>query len=206
MFKGYKILLTTQVIIMFFISACNEPNEEKAMKEATSFTDARDQQTYDLYKANDQRVWLKTDLNYKKDASHVSSGTDGDFSMYSWSKAMNACPEGYRLPSRADWKMLLDQFPDSDDDDGNDNTSEAFKGLQDEIGFNLQARGMFVRHGDNPESVESKGADKYAYYWTFTEGDDGKAYALRVDFVKGITYLQSYDKRGIGSCRCIKAD
>ncbi len=204
MSKDLKFLIIGKFILLFFVSACNEATDENTTKEPTTITDARDQQTYDLYKADNQSVWLKSDLNYKNEASYESSGDDGDFSMYSWNKAMNACPEGYRLPSRADWKMLLDQFPDGDDE-GNDNTTEAFNGLQNEIGFNLKARGMFVRHGNNPDSVENKGADKYGYYWTSTEGDDGKAFALRIDFVKGVTYLQSYDKRGIGSCRCIKA-
>jgi len=198
-----KLILFASVFAL--LTACGSSDEQRTddALNITSFKDPRTGIEYPVYTDDRGRNWLAADVNYGDNASVKSSDAAGAFTMFTWAAAQQVCPEGWRLPTRADWKLLLDQYPDGVDE-ASDNTAEAFHGLTTSIEFGLQPRGMYVQL--TPDTLpEAKGAGEYAYYWTSTESDDGKAFALRLDYNKGITYLQAYDKRGISSCRCIQS-
>lgn len=201
-----KLILLASVFVLLASCGSNDESQDANASEAakiTSFKDPRTGIEYPVYTDDRGRSWLAADVNFPENASVNSSDDGGAFTMYTWSAAQQVCPEGWRLPTRSDWKLLLDQYPDGVDE-ASDNTAEAFHGLTESIEFGLRPRGMYVQlPGDSVPA--SKGAGEYAYYWTSTESDNGKAIALRLDYNKGITYLQAYDKRGISSCRCIKS-
>lgn len=198
-----KIILFASVLAL--LPACGS-NAEKASDDAlniTSFKDPRTGIEYPVYKDERGRNWLSADMILADNAQVNSTDDSGNFTMFTWAAAQQVCPEGWRLPTRSDWKLLMDQYPDGVDE-ASDNTAEAFVGLTETIKFGLQPRGMYVQlPGDSVPAA--KGAGEYAYYWTSTESEDGKAFAIRLDYNKRITYLQAYDKRGISSCRCIQS-
>jgi uncharacterized protein (TIGR02145 family) len=198
--KTHYLYLVSATLVALTIG-CN--NDDKPGVASNRFTDPRDQQSYETMTDQSGYIWFKTDLNYREMASHTGTDEHGDFAMYTWSKAVNACPEGFRLPTRGDYKRLLDQFPDGDDT-GADNTAEAFAGLTAENGLRLLPRGMYVMQPDQSPTPIAKGAGEYGYFWSSTKGDNDKPHALRLDAVREAAYLQTYDKRGMGSCRCVR--
>ena len=71
---------------------------------ADSFVDARDGKTYRTLKFEEQ-VWMAQNLEYMVDDSISESDNGG---RYTWQEALEACPEGWRVPSRADVEQLLE--------------------------------------------------------------------------------------------------
>lgn len=178
---------------------------EKATSDQNSFKDPRDGHAYPTFTDATGRTWFASDLNHSALASAQHTDGTETSSMYAWNQAVNACPEGWRLPTRSEIRMLLDQFPDGDDQ-GADNAAEAFIGLYENPENGYKLNGMYV---DNPAGLGdpvNKGAGEFGYYWSSTVGDNDKAYALRFDANRKAAYIQTYDKRGMASCRCVKKE
>ena len=94
-----------------------------------NFVDSRDNQTYRTVLMPDGKVWMAENLNYRNDSWY--SGTTWSFTqyeltpraswcydndpanciiygrLYTWDAARNACPSGWRLPTRQDWHGLF---------------------------------------------------------------------------------------------------
>ena len=80
------------------------------------FTDARDGQRYKTVKIGDQ-TWMAENLNYSvnPDVQSWRGGgsreTVDDCSkygrLYTWAAAVDACPEGWHLPSKTEWRNLF---------------------------------------------------------------------------------------------------
>lgn len=76
---------------------------------ANEFKDKRDKQTYRLV-AIDDRVWFADNLNFATEGSYcLNDEPDNCMAygrLYTWQAAATACPEGFRLPSQADFESL----------------------------------------------------------------------------------------------------
>lgn len=64
-----------------------------------SFRDIRDDRTYKTIKIGNQ-VWMAEDLKYE-------SNSNDSAATYYWSKAMEACPPGWHLPTYEEWMELV---------------------------------------------------------------------------------------------------
>jgi len=76
---------------------------------SSTFTDARDGQTYEIVQIGNQ-VWFAENLNYEKTGSlwYDSDPDNGDLygRLYHWDAALDACPDGWHLPKDYEWKTL----------------------------------------------------------------------------------------------------
>lgn len=77
--------------------------------EYSAFTDLRDRQKYRMVKIG-SLIWMAQNLNFATDNSSCYDNDDAYCAtygrLYTWDAAMNACPEGWRLPSDNDWSNL----------------------------------------------------------------------------------------------------
>jgi uncharacterized protein (TIGR02145 family)/uncharacterized repeat protein (TIGR02543 family) len=97
-FTGNTTLYAKWVL---FICSSNE--------DSGTFTDARDGKTYGYVTICNQ-TWMSKNLNYNADGSkcydNLDSNCDTYGRMYSRQAAIAVCPEGWHLPSLAEWELL----------------------------------------------------------------------------------------------------
>lgn len=56
-----------------------------------------------------RQEWIRDNLDYDAIGSRYSGRKhDSKPRLYEWNAAQNACPTGYRLPTKQDWKTLID--------------------------------------------------------------------------------------------------
>src|SRR5690554_6744787 len=121
---------TLLFLIMFLVlgSGCKKSSNNEA------FTDPRDGNVYKIITIGDQ-VWMAENLAYLPSVNMVADGSEdaagsyyyvygydgtnvadakatGNYAtydvLYNWTAAMNACPDGWHLPSDAEWTELTD--------------------------------------------------------------------------------------------------
>ena len=170
------------------------------------FTDNRDGKVYKIVEIGDQ-VWLAENLAYKPNSGNYWAYKNDQSNvakygyLYDWETAKNVCPDGYHLPTDAEWTELTDELGGE---------SVAGKKLKSETnwksngngtnesGFNAFAGG----YRDTSGSFINVG--NWGYWWSVTPY--GKSNAM----ARGLLY--DYDKvndyegtRAYGfSVRCLR--
>ena len=173
-----------------------------------TMTDERDGQTYKTVKIGSQ-TWMAENLNYETGRSFCYNDSIEYCAkygrLYVWDAALNACPDGWHLPMRTEWKTLITAVGDS---------STAGKMLR-------STSGWISPKGDN-----RNGTDEYAFtalpagirfddgdfrydginalFWGSTESDGNYAYS--VELYCGVDGASMYGNlKGYGfSVRCVK--
>lgn len=191
-----------------------------------SFTDPRDNNLYFVEKVGDKE-WMKNNLCY------AGSGTSYYFSpamdriygrFYNWEEAMTACPEGWRLPSDADFA----EYATSVSKDQTFKAFEEFKGVAGDFmvnckftdermweywpqdvtitnksGFCSISAGYMLDLEDTRRFV---GINDYSTHWTSDENGDNGYY--RYMYVKNadIHIGQGEKKSFKANVRCVKGE
>lgn len=234
------MMKTILIIYILFLSIGGYSQIDK------SFTDSRDGHVYKCVKIGTQ-VWMAENLAYlplvnmpdQKSATEprfyvygykgtsvkdalASLPKDGHFSkigvLYNWSAALKACPQGWHLPTKAEWDELAAFI--SKDKGSCNKTSDGWS----ELGKHLKSKQGWLN--DNTQELDSGGSDDYGfsaipggrlysgfahlgtegYWWTSTESS-GNQLAHYVHLVNSYnTFMTFYgiNKYSGHSVRCIK--
>ena len=148
--------------------------------------------TYKTAKIGTQ-TWLAENLNYKTEGSKCF-GYDSDRCaksgrLYNWETAMKVCPEGWHLPSNAEWDKLL-RFVDGDKGTESPYKSEtAGKYLKAKSGWNKNSNGT-DKYGFSalPSGFSLQGGGffgdvgDYSDWWSANEDDSDYAYNRYMDY------------------------
>ncbi len=121
--------------------------------------------------------------------------------LYTWLAAMYACPEGWHLPSTAEFQTLFAAVGGEDiagtvlkSKSGwynNGNGTNAF-------GFSALPAGVRVNYGVFLD------AGNGAYFWSATEYDSSDAYGMYLYYNDDIAYLDYDDESTARSVRCLR--
>lgn len=183
-----NILLLIAVMALF--ASCKKKNV------CEQFKDKRDKSLYSVIQVG-TKCWMAQNLNY--DAGAGSYCYDSDAAnctnygkLYSQSTASAACPEGWHLPSKAEWVAL----------------ANAYGGL-DSAGLKLATGGVSgfeAKYGgirEHPSELYKFLGNK-ANFWSATEGTPGFYWSY--EFTSGFGIIASVEQKGENamSCRCIK--
>ena len=132
-------------------------------------TDPRNGKSYKTVKIGKQ-TWMAQNLNYKMDDSFcydnraVNCAKYG--SLYEWADAMNACPAGWHLPTKAEWDTLISNAGGALLAGKMLKSKRGWKSLKgknfgngtDAFGFSVLPAGYFSRGFENK--------DYKAYFWS----------------------------------------
>jgi uncharacterized protein (TIGR02145 family)/uncharacterized repeat protein (TIGR02543 family) len=194
----------------------------------TTFTDSRDGQTYRRVVIGNQ-VWMAQNLNYEvPDVTtdvcydNIASNCAQYGRLYDWSTAMGidasynvnvwsggdvnrqgACPVGWHLPSRAEWRVLTDYVGTSAPQNSKSTTGWYDSGFgsgnsTDEYGFSA------LPGGSGNGSGKFENAGYYGYWWNASsEGNSGNARSQYLTFNGGMLNVFN-NKYLLYSVRCVQ--
>ena len=170
-----------------------------------TFTDTRDDQIYKYVKIGNQ-VWMAENLNYETANSYCYNDSTENCEkygrLYTWEAALNACPEGWHLPTKTEFETLRSNVGGSD---------VAGKMLKSTTGWDANGNGV-DKYGFNaiPAGARYDGGDFYyagefADFWSATDDDESDAYLLNLSYGSVGAPLNYYDKVSARSVRCLRA-
>ncbi|MBR3669243.1 MAG: fibrobacter succinogenes major paralogous domain-containing protein [Fibrobacter sp.] len=173
---------------------------------ANTLKDLRDGKVYKTVKIGDQ-VWMAENLNFETDSSFCYRDSAYFCAMhgrlYKWTAAVDACPSGWHLPSKAEFESLIATV-------GEDST--AGKVLKSASGWSSGGNGSddfgfaALPAGDRGHDGGYSGAYFLAFFWSSTEINDNNVFNMYLTF-DGDSVHQSVDIKDMGnSVRCVKDD
>ncbi|WP_290762440.1 TonB family protein [Fibrobacter sp. UBA4297] len=190
--------------IMLAASLCMSVSFAAPQKE--TIKDPRDGKTYKTVKIGDQ-VWMAENLAFEINEINGNPGSTNDclilggngkkanckkYGRYysAMAAATTACPDGWRLPSAAEFKKLLDYTGNSIDLKSKKgwNTYQQPSGNgTDKYGFNAQPSGGCIVAQDAKCAYMDEG--KYAYFWTSSmQWNSAEDAILQQSVPEGIAY------------------
>jgi uncharacterized protein (TIGR02145 family) len=218
---------------------CVRGREESVVQEriiwpvpdTSTFIDPRDGQTYRKVKIGTQ-TWMADNLNFNADGSacYADNASNCEFygRLYDWATVMNGapsssaapsgvqgvCPDGWHIPSDAEWDILVryvdqDFKSDSDNVAGQrlqDRDSWASGGLgSDEFYFSaLGGGGGSGNHSHNNRWRVGGGIGLSGYWWSATEDNADNAWCRHmlwdVSNVRRLTDVKTH----LFSMRCVR--
>lgn len=165
-------------------------------------TDSRKGKTYKTVKIGNQ-IWMAENLNIKKSGSdcfeNLQKNCEQYGRRYTRNAAMHVCPNGWHLPSKADFVNAAKYYEGKLDGDNEFmwwNTGDFIPNLLNDV---VMPKGFYFVNGSDP-NVE----DSQAVFWT-TSDDNHQAYYM-FPFKKGaVLAMMSRDyAKSKFSVRCIQ--
>ncbi len=179
-----------------------------------TFTDPRDGKVYQTVTIGNQE-WMAENLAYEPSSGNYwaydnnNSNVETYGYLYDWETACDVCPDGWHLPTDAEWTELTDYLGGSSVAGGKlkaTGTIEAGTGLwvdpntgaTNETGFTALPSGFHAPDGTFGH------LSRFGYYWTSTEYDAGLALFRSLLYEAG-ELGRDYDEEELGfSVRCLK--
>ena len=161
-----------------------------------TFTDDRDGTTYKTVTFTTGQTWMAENLDYYISGSSCYEGSCSRYGrFYTWEDAKRACPDGWHLPSNAEFEALIEIYEDG---------VEAYENLVNygKSGFNakLGCYGNLLLDGE--VSYCSHGYT--GYYWTSTFEEGEKAWNAYFNKESRNANTSPYYTYHLMNCRCLK--
>lgn len=176
------------------------PKKIQSTNKVKTFTikDPRDGQIYKTVIIGSQ-TWMAENLNYKVENSSCYQNADSNCTkfgrLYTWYAAMQACPAGFHLPTKAEFDTLIATVVEG--------------GLMDIAGKILKSTSGWLYGGNGIDSygfsaipVEHGGMS--ASFWSFTEFEKGRPYILSLNSEITEADLPAVSYATSISVRCVK--
>ena len=179
------------------------------------FIDPRDSRAYEIVQIGEQ-IWFAENLNFLTGSSWCyddeSNNCDIYGRLYLWSSAINACPDGWHLPSDDEWKILeihIGMSQSEADDTGYRGTDEGLK-LKSTDGWHENGNGI-NSFGFNALPAGSRSYDGTYYnltelgnWWTSTNGTGTMKWERALIYSNDKVYRGDYLESSAKSVRCLK--
>ena len=231
--EPFKFILFAVLLVGFFSSCAEDnssaPEEPVDTFDATvvcpaegmnaygesnrgTFTDARDGQVY-KYTTIGNRVWMAENLKYDDGSVCAEKTCSSKGRIYGMQNALLACPDGWHLPSRDEWKKLFNDVGGSDSAGYRLKATEGWTPLNpgwasngtDDCGFTL------LPIPASSTATNGGGGNKHDGYiallWTSSRGTsndytmDGVFFETQTLEARTMTYYDTWDYLSI---RCVK--
>ena len=180
--------------------------------------DLRDGQVYKTVKIGNQ-VWMAENLNYKTDSSFCYNDSAEYCAkygrLYTWTAAMDACPDGWRLPGETDFKSLVKVVGGEKDAGTKLKSTSGWSDKDGKSGNGTDAFGFSALPAGMGNVGIYSGEDYTTYFWGSTEcgsegvpeTGDGCASAMYLDYDDVDVSLKSYAAKDLWlSVRCVKGE
>lgn len=167
----YKILI--YIILLFFLmSSCDKDDNNGS--SGNTFTDPRDGKVYQTVIIGNQK-WMAENLAYAPSSGNYWAYDNDDANvetygyLYDWETACDVCPDGWHLPSHAEWTELTDYLGgrsvagDKLKETGTTHWEAPNEGATNETGFTALPGGFRNTNGS------FHGIGRYGFWWTATE-------------------------------------
>ena len=139
-------------------------------------TDFRDGKKYTTVKIGAQ-IWMAENLNYKTKNSYCyddePSNCEEYGRLYIWEAALKVCPKGWHLPSKAEFKILIEMV--GGDKSGASLIPTSYYGT-DDYGFSALPAG---RRHRNKGDYDFKG--EITAFWSYSTDQAGIPYVMRMN-------------------------
>jgi len=202
-----KTALSASILfVALFILSCSSNSDDYDFQN--SFKDLRDGQMYRWVKIGSQ-TWMAENLYYNAPGSKCYDNSSKECRkygrLYDWKTAVDACPDGWHLPSDEEWQELID-FAGGDDIAGkklrakngwgsNNGTDDYdFSALPGGFGYSSNNVLFFLQSG------------KYSNWWSVTEFNGYSAFERNMYYDKDNVVRKDSDKNYLQSIRCVKND
>ena len=181
------------------VIGCKTETEDNC--EYSELADDRDGQIYKTVKIGDQ-WWMAENLNYETDSSFCYKDSDEYCEkygrLYTWDPVVDVCPDGWHLPSKAEWETLITAVGGQATAGKMLKSTSGGKG-SDAFGFSVLPAGYRVKGG----GYLYEGA--HTFFRSSTELNNGPYSAFldfNVDYAAGMS-SDDYNNYGF-SVRCVK--
>lgn len=206
-----KFNLTVVALIVFFLSSFSNMMMSQDCSNLESFIDKKTGQIIHTITIGNQ-TWMANNLMDKNGFCNYPNKNDCQKygSLFNFNSAIKACPEGWELPTKGDWEVLISNLGGEtaagkelkakghlETGDGYWKAYKEFEGTNSTC-FGAQPGG-FIQSGGKFLNIGT-----YGYFWTSSSINEVKAHVATMVYFEDFIKLNQYAKENFYSVRCIK--
>ena len=197
-------------------SSRNDNSGSEYDATANTLKDLRDGKVYKTVKIGSQ-VWMAENLDFETDSSFCYNDSAEYCAkygrLYTWTVAMNACPDGWRLPSETDFVNLIKAVGGEKGAGTKLKSTSGWNDDDGESGNGTDAFGFSALPAGAGNAGHYGGMNHTTDFWGSTEcgtenspePGDGCAYEMYLDYRDADVYMPSYAAKDLVlSVRCLK--